>query len=98
MEIYTELGLADEIYAQGTPQENLVGTGFYAGVRGSNPNAGRLIGKLDLWGAGNRDPEYVDASPCPTTNLPQIRLEPLLKAHAENLNPGRVRFHTSWST
>jgi 2,4-dichlorophenol 6-monooxygenase len=93
MEIYTELGLADEIYAQGTPQDNLVATGFYAGVRGSNPNAGRLIGKLEIWGAGNRDPEYVDASPCPTTNLPQIRLEPLLRAHAEKLNPGRVRFH-----
>ena len=93
MEICTELGLADEIYAQGTPRDNLVATGFYAGVRGSNPNAGRLIGKLEIWGAGYRDPEYVDASPCPTTNLPQIRLEPLLKAHAEKLNPGRVRFH-----
>ena len=93
MEIFTEVGVADEIYSRSTPQANLAATGFYAGVRGSNPNAGRLIGKLDLWGAGNRDPEYVDASPCPTANLPQIRLEPVLKAHAEKLNPGSVRFH-----
>ena len=25
-------------------------------------------------------------------NLPQIRLEPLLKARAEELSPGRIRF------
>jgi len=93
MEIFTEVGVADEIYSRSTPQANLAATGFYAGVRGSNPNAGRLIGKLDLWGAGNRDPEYIDASPCPTANLPQIRLEPVLKNHAEKLNPGGVRFH-----
>ncbi|QSE86631.1 FAD-dependent monooxygenase [Rhodococcus koreensis] len=93
MEIFTEVGVADEIYQRGTPQENLVATGFYAGVQGQNPNAGREIGKLEIWGAGNRDPEYVDASPCPTTNLPQIRLEPILKAHADKLNPGGIRFN-----
>ncbi|MFZ2174676.1 MAG: FAD-dependent monooxygenase, partial [Rhodococcus sp. (in: high G+C Gram-positive bacteria)] len=93
MEIYTEVGVAEEIYRRGTPQENLVATGFYAGVQGPNPNAGREIGKLEIWGAGDRDPEYIDASPCPTTNLPQIRLEPVLKVHAEKLNPGGVRFN-----
>jgi 2,4-dichlorophenol 6-monooxygenase len=93
MEIFTEVGVAEEIYRRGTPQENLVHTGFYAGVRGTNPNAGREIGKLEIWGAGNRDPDYIDASPCATANLPQIRLEPVLKAHAEQLNPGGVRFN-----
>ncbi|OBF29736.1 FAD-dependent monooxygenase [Mycobacterium sp. ACS4331] len=93
MEIYTEVGAADEICRLGTPQENLAATGVYAAVRGSNPNAGREIGKLELWGAGYRDPEYIDASSCPTANLPQIRLEPILKARAEELNPGGVRFH-----
>jgi 2,4-dichlorophenol 6-monooxygenase len=93
MEIYTEVGIAADIYSRGTPQDNLVATGFYAGLAGSNPNAGREIGKLEMWGAGYRDPEYIDASPCPTTNLPQIRLEPLLKQHAEKLNPGGIRFN-----
>src|SRR6201988_1580728 len=93
MEIFTEVGIAEEIYRRSTPQENLVYTGFYAGVKGSNPNAGREIGRLEIWGAGYRDPEYIDASPCPTANLPQIRLEPVLKNHAEKLNPGGVRFH-----
>nr|WP_271209128.1 FAD-dependent monooxygenase [Rhodococcus wratislaviensis]GLK33586.1 2,4-dichlorophenol 6-monooxygenase [Rhodococcus wratislaviensis] len=93
MEIFTELGIADEIYRRGTPPDNLAATAFYAGVCGSNPNAGREIGRLELWGAGYRDPEYIDASPCPTGNLPQIRLEPILKEHAEQLNPDRVRFN-----
>jgi len=92
MEIFTEVGVADEVYRQGTPLENLVHTAFYAGVRGDNPNAGRQIGRIELWGAGYQDPEYVDASPCPTTNLPQLRLEPILKERAETLNPGGVRF------
>lgn len=93
MEIFTEVGVAEAIYEKGTPAENLVATGFYAGLAGTHPNAGREIGKLEIWGAGDRDPEYIDASPCPTANLPQLRLEPILKAHAESLNPGGVRFN-----
>ena len=38
-------------------------------------------------------PTGQSASPCATTNLPQIRLEPVLRARAEELSPGRVRFH-----
>ena len=82
MEIFTELGVAQEIYRQGTPLENMIHTGFYAGVNGSNPNAGRQVGRIELWGAGYTDPEYIDASPCPTANLPQMRREPSLKARA----------------
>ncbi len=93
MEIYSEVGVAEAIYEKGTPAENLVATGFYAGLAGTHPNAGREIGKLETWGAGDRDPEYIDASPCRTANLPQIRLEPILKAHAEKLNPGGIRFN-----
>lgn len=93
MEIFTEVGVADEVYKQGTPAENMANTGFYAGVQGSNPNSGREIGKLELWGNGYADPEYVDASPCRTANLPQLRLEPILKARAEELNPGGVVFN-----
>ena len=44
-------------------------------------------------GGGYTDPDFIAASPCRTGNLPQIRLEPVLRAHAEALNPGRVRFH-----
>lgn len=93
MEIFTELGIAEAIYARAAPMDNQVHTGFYAGVAGPRPEFGREIGKLEIWGAGDRDPEYIDASPCPTANLFQVRLEPILKGHAEALAPGRVRFN-----
>lgn len=93
MEIFTELGVAEAIYDRGAPMANQVHTGFYAGVQGSRPEFGREIGRMEIWGAGDRDPEYIDASPCPTVNLFQLRLEPLLKARAEALGPDAIRFN-----
>lgn len=93
MEIFTELGIAETVYERAAPMENQVHTGFYAGVAGPRPEFGREIGKLEIWGAGDRDPDYIDASPCPTANLFQVRLEPILKARAETLAPDRVRFN-----
>ena len=36
---------------------------------------------------------WLSASACRSMNLPQIRLEPLMKARAEELAPGKIRFH-----
>lgn len=93
MEIFTELGVADAIYERTCPPENMRYTGWYAGLRGDNEYFGRQLGKLEAWGGGYSDPDYIAASPCATSNLPQIRLEPLLRARAEELNPTGVRFH-----
>ncbi|CAM3096540.1 FAD-dependent monooxygenase [Skermania piniformis] len=93
MEIFTEVGVAPEIYQRSTPAENMRATGWYAGLTGDHENYGRLLGKLEVWGGGYTDPDYIAASPCRTCNLPQIRLEPVLKAHAEKLNPEGVRFN-----
>ncbi|MFD2473598.1 FAD-dependent monooxygenase [Amycolatopsis silviterrae] len=93
MEIFTEVGVAPEIYRRSTPAENMRATGWYAGLAGPHEGYGRKLGELEVWGGGYTDPDYVAASPCRTCNLPQIRLEPVLKAHAEKLNPGGVRFN-----
>ena len=93
MEIFTEVGVAPEIYARTCPPENMKATGWYAGLAGPHEGYGRELGRLEVWGGGYSDPDYVAASPCATSNLPQIRLEPVLRAHAEQLNPGRVRFN-----
>ena len=45
---------------------------------------GALVARMSCWRA---------ASPWRQMNLPQIRLEPLLKARAEELSPGRIRFN-----
>jgi len=91
MEILADAGVADEIYAQGTPRVNLSHTGFYAGFAGW-PDAGALIEKLEAWGGGGSDLDWEAASPRATTNLPQIRLEPIMRRHAEQLAPRMVRF------
>ncbi|WP_416957774.1 FAD-dependent monooxygenase [Nocardioides sp. T5] len=93
MEILTEAGVAPEIYKRSTPAENMVRTGWYAGLNGGHEDYGRLIGALEVWGGGYTDPDYIAASPYRTCNLPQIRLEPVLRDHAEKLNPGNVRFN-----
>ena len=93
MEIYRELGLADAIYARAAPPENFRYFGWYAGVAGEHGDYGRAIARLECWGNGGDDPRYQVASACRPANLPQIRLEPLLKAHAESLSTGQIRFN-----
>jgi 2,4-dichlorophenol 6-monooxygenase len=67
-------------------------TAFYAGFAGPGPDHGRRLARLECWGAGGADDSWRAASPWRQLNLPQIRLEPLLKAQAEELSPGRIRF------
>ena len=93
MEILSDVGVAEEIYACGTPAENMRHTAYYAGLAGEDPVYGRQIGRLESWGAGGLDGDWASASPCRQANLPQIRLEPILKRGAQALAPGRVRFH-----
>jgi 2,4-dichlorophenol 6-monooxygenase len=93
MEILTDVGLAEPIYARSTPAENMSAMGWYAGLAGSDPDFGRLISKIETWGCGYHNLNWMQASPCRSANLPQIRLEPVMKARAEALSPGAVRFH-----
>ena len=92
MEIMSDVGAADDIYSVGTPPEQFAYTAVYAGFRG-HEHAGKRLAKIECWGNGGRDLDWVAASPLLSTNLPQIRLEPILRRRAEELAPGRVRFH-----
>lgn len=92
MEIMNDCGVADAIYAVGTPPEAMSHAAFYGGFAG-HPEAGTLLFKHESWGCGGLDEEWAAASPMVSSNLPQIRLEPILKARAEGLAPSRVRFH-----
>jgi 2,4-dichlorophenol 6-monooxygenase len=94
MEILTDVGVADEIYRRGTPPEHMRYSAYYVGFAGPDAVYGRQIGRMESWGAGGLDLDWAAASACRQTNLPQIRLEPILKARAEALAPGRVRFNT----
>jgi 2,4-dichlorophenol 6-monooxygenase len=92
MEILDDAGVAEAIAERSTPAPNMAATAFYAGLAGPTADHGRRIAKVESWGAGGDDEHWRAASPWRQLNLPQIRLEPVLKDHADALNPGRVRF------
>ncbi|MDI3331317.1 MAG: FAD-dependent monooxygenase [Micrococcus sp.] len=95
MEIFTEVGVAPEVYKRSTPAENMKATGWYAGLAGDHEYNGRRLGHLEVWGGGYTDPDYIAASPCRTCNLPQIRLEPVMLEHARKIHadPRGIRFN-----
>ena len=62
MEILDDAGVADAIYAAGTPRANMSHTAFYAGFAGW-PDAGRRIGLLESWGGSESDLDWEAASP-----------------------------------
>nr|WP_277349112.1 FAD-dependent monooxygenase [Streptomyces sp. HNM0575] len=92
MEIFRDLALTESVYEQGTPPENMSHAGWYAGLSGDREEYGRRCGLVEAWGAGGENPAWPAASACRPANLPQIRLEPLLRQRAEELAPGRVHF------
>ncbi len=93
MEILEDVGAAEEIAKRGTPAQNMAATAYYAGLAGPTEEYGRRFARLECWGAGGADENWRAASPWIQQNLPQIRLEPILRRRAEELSPGRIRFH-----
>jgi 2,4-dichlorophenol 6-monooxygenase len=93
MEVLDDVGVADAIAQRSTPAGQMAATAYYAGFAGPGPDYGRRLARLESWGAGGADEHWRAASAWRQLNLPQIRLEPLLKAQAEELSPGRIRFH-----
>ena len=93
VEVLDEVGVAETIAERSTPAEQMAATAFYAGFAGPDLDYGRVLARLESWGAGGQDESWRAASPWRQLNLPQIRLEPLLKARAEALSPGRIRFN-----
>ncbi|MFU8849495.1 FAD-dependent monooxygenase [Micromonospora sp. SL1-18] len=83
MEIYRSWGLEVEITAAGLPRDHLA---FFTGRTLTDPHGTRIV-----TGPDSRPPV---PSPTYTLLCSQDRLEPLLRAHAERLNPGRVHFGT----
>ena len=79
MEVLDDVGVAETI-AEPAPPEQMAATAFYAGFAGPDRDYGRRLSRLESWGAGGEDESWRAASPWRQLNLPQIRLEPLMKA------------------
>lgn len=94
-EIWRSLGLEEQILAAAAPPRTVGRTGWYTSLAGPTPLHGREIAIRDAWGGGRYAEEYAAASPASYTMLPQIRLEPVLRAAAEERAEADIRFgHT----
>lgn len=92
MEVFRQHGVADAIYAVGTPPPQMSKVRWRTSLAGDGPLDGRTFYEIDAFGGGKVAPIYARDSACPSSNYPQIRLEPLLRAEAERRAPGRILF------
>ncbi len=77
MEIFRDLGIAEQVLAEATPHELIGDTVFCTSI------AGEEIGRIRTWGTGaDREADYRLASPCSTVDIPQTFLEPILVKNA----------------
>lgn len=92
MEIFREHGIADTIYQRGTPMEHMGCVVWMTSLSGDGPLDGKLLYKMDAFGGGRLEARYTADSPTRSGNLPQLRLEPILREHAERSPLARVLF------
>jgi 2,4-dichlorophenol 6-monooxygenase len=92
MEIFRQHGLDGEVGGQGCPPDLMGKVRWQTTFAGEEPLDGRLIGEIDAFGGGALRESYEAAGPIMPTKLPQVRLEPILRRHAEQRNPGRILF------
>jgi 2,4-dichlorophenol 6-monooxygenase len=93
MEIFESMGVAGDVYTMSPPQDNWHRVGWYTSLAGDLPGQGKEIGHLPAWGGGPDRDRYAAASPARYANLPQMRLDPLLRQHAEARCPGQAYFN-----
>src|SRR5260370_41635251 len=92
MEIFRQHGLADAVYAEAAPRENMGKILWCTSLGGDGPLDGVVFLALDALGGGGLTAQYDLKGVTAPTNLPQIRLEPVLRLIAEQRNPGPLLF------
>ncbi|MBA8826206.1 2,4-dichlorophenol 6-monooxygenase [Saccharopolyspora lacisalsi] len=93
MEILRQHGIAEDVYRASAPPANMEEVVWRTSLAGDGPLDALDLHRIDAFGGGATAAAYAADSPCPSTNLPQHRLEPLLLRHAEERAAGGVRFH-----
>ena len=93
MEILREEGIAEQIYAVGTPAENMASVGWYTSLGGDGELDRKTIHVMDAFGGGSLREAYESDSPTRAANYPQLRLEPLLLEHARTLPAADIHYN-----
>ena len=91
MEAFSDMGVADDIYAATPQHDRWRKAVWYTTALGDGPFDGMKIGEVVAWGGGDDAERYASAGPRRHANMPQIRLDPLLHRHALADAPGRIR-------
>src|ERR1700754_3932310 len=90
MEIFRDLGIEDDVLAQGTPHELMGDTVFCTSL------AGDEIGRVRTWGTHPaREADYRLAGPSLNCDIPQTFLEPIVVGHAASRGSS-IRFDTEY--
>lgn len=92
MEILRQFEVAEAVYARGIPLNHMSKVEWRTTLTGEGPFDGKQLFEMECFGAGDSTAEYRRNSVCPPTNLPQMRLEPVLRAQAQSRNPDGVKF------
>ena len=92
LEVFRQHGLAADVAELGAPPEKFGKVRWQTTLTGQGPLDAKLIHEMDGFGGGALHETYAAASPVMPVKLPQVRLEPILRRHAEQRNAGRVLF------
>lgn len=92
MEIFRQHGFADAVYAQGAKPENLQRVRWLTSVGGNEPLDRKKIIARPVFGGMEDRADYESKGVTPPTNIPQVRLEPILLETFQSRYPGRIRF------
>ncbi|KAH7407316.1 FAD binding domain protein [Cadophora sp. MPI-SDFR-AT-0126] len=98
METFRHHNMDKPVLAAGAPIHNMGRVQWKTSLGGDGPFDGRVLGYCGAFGGefGTKKWEdYHRDSPCLSSNVPLLRLEPILRQLAEDRNPGNVHFgHT----
>jgi 2,4-dichlorophenol 6-monooxygenase len=92
MEIFRQHGLDEAVAEQAAPVEKFAKVRWLTSLGGDGALDARVIHEMDGFGGGPLRERYAAAGPILPARLPQSRLEPILRRHAEQHNPGRILF------
>ncbi|KAF2490671.1 hypothetical protein BU16DRAFT_595162 [Lophium mytilinum] len=95
MEVLRQHHMESEILEKGSPLWNMSQVAWQSSLGGDGPLDRKVIHKFTSFGGDDgsiKAESYRRDAPLRSCNMPQIRLEPLLKKIAETRNPGNVRF------
>ncbi|MBM2623737.1 FAD-dependent monooxygenase [Actinoplanes sp. LDG1-06] len=92
MEVFRQHGLLTDVSGPAAPPEKFGKVRWKTTLTGRQPLDAKVIYEMDGFGGGALHETYAAAAPVMPVKLPQVRLEPILRRHAEERNPGGVLF------